>query len=359
MPNTPAHIGRYLLEEEIGRGGAGTVWRARDPLLQREVAIKLLSGPALGENRDDTQRFLAEARAIARLVHQNIVVLYDYGTEDRRHWLAMQYVRGRSLAKIVSKDGPLTAARTVEIARQMLRAIRYSHGQHLLHRDVKSSNILIDEDTGAALLGDFGIALMENSERLTTEGVALGTPEYMSPEQCQGMALDERSDLYSLGVVLYECLAGKPPFLAEAPLAIAYKHVHEQVPPINRSELPPALLAILRKSLAKKKEERYGSAESMLEALDQLGDKNRTPSSGLPILPSESNLRNGRDRRLLDRRRPDDRRRDSRRDEDPASDSGFGGKFGVHKSLWWMGAGVLVLVLATFLLVAWFVLFKS
>jgi len=354
MAANPAHIGRYLLEEEIGRGGAGTVWRARDPLLQREVAIKLLSGPMIGDTRDDTQRFLAEARAIARLVHQNIVVLYDYGTEDRRHWLAMQYVKGRSLAKVVSKDGPLTAARTVEIARQILRALRYSHGQHLLHRDVKSSNILIDEETGMALLGDFGIALLENSERLTTEGVALGTPEYMSPEQCQGMELDERSDVYSLGVVLYECLAGKPPFLADAPLAIAYKHVNEQPAPITRTELPPALMGILRKSLAKKKEERYGSAEAMLEALDKLGDRNRSPSSGLPVLPSETNLRKSTERRLLERRRGD-RRSESRRDEDPGTEEDMAA-IRSNRHLLWIALAILVLMVAMFAMVAWFVL---
>lgn len=355
MAATPAHIGRYLLEEEIGRGGAGTVWRARDPLLQREVAIKLLSGPMIGETRDDTQRFLAEARAIARLVHQNIVVLYDYGTEDRRHWLAMQYVKGRSLAKVVSKDGPLTAARTVEIARQILRALRYSHGQHLLHRDVKSSNILLDEETGMALLGDFGIALLEDSERLTTEGVALGTPEYMSPEQCQGTPLDERSDVYSLGVVLYECLSGKPPFLADAPLAIAYKHVHEQPAPITRTELPPALMGILRKALAKKKEDRFGSAEAMLEALDKLGDRNRSPSSGLPVLPAETNLRKSTERRLLERRRGD-RRTESRRDADPPSESELGVVgAGAHKPLLWIALAVLALMVAMFAMVAWFV----
>lgn len=356
MSSTPSHIGRYLLDEEIGRGGAGTVWRARDPLLQREVAIKLLSGPMLGDTRDDTQRFLAEARAIARLVHQNIVVLYDYGTEERRHWLAMQHVKGRSLAKVVTKDGPLTAARTVEIARQILRALRYSHGQHLLHRDVKSSNILLDEDTGMALLGDFGIALLQDSERLTTEGVALGTPEYMSPEQCQGMQLDERSDVYSLGVVLYECLAGKPPFMAEAPLAIAYKHVHEQPPPITRTELPPALMAIIRKSMAKKKEDRYGSAEAMLEAMDQLGDRNRSPSSGLPVLPSESNLRKRTERRLLERRRSD-RRTEARRDEDPESEAEPAPVS--NQPLIWIALAVLGLALATFLLVAWFVIGHS
>ena len=347
----PTHIGRYLLEEEIGRGGAGTVWRARDPLLQRVVAIKLLSGPMQGEERDDTQRFLAEARAIARLVHQNIVVLYDYGSEAGRHWLAMQHVQGRSLAKVVSKEGPLPAQRTVELARQILRALRYAHGQHLLHRDVKSSNILLDEETGGALLGDFGIALLADSERLTTEGVALGTPEYMSPEQCQGHALDERSDLYSLGVVLYECLAGKPPFLSDAPLAIAYKHVHEMPPPIQRQDLPPALMSVLRRALAKRREDRYGSAEAMLEALDQVGD--RKPSSAQPVLQAPDNLRSGRDRRGSDRRRSE-RRRDSRRDEDPTPFPVAGA--GLPRWVLWCALSGLGLLLATFLLVAWFVL---
>jgi len=346
----PSHIGRYLLEEEIGRGGAGTVWRARDPLLQREVAIKLLTGPLQGEERDDTQRFLAEARAVARLVHQNIVVLYDYGSEEGCHWLAMQCVQGRSLAKVVTKDGPLTPDRTVEIARQILRALRYAHGQHLLHRDVKSSNILLDEATGLSLLGDFGIALLADSERLTTEGVALGTPEYMSPEQCQGQNLDERSDLYSLGVVLYECLAGKPPFLADAPLAIAYKHVHDTPPPIQRQDLPPALMGVLRKALSKKREDRYSSSEAMLEALDQVGA--RKSSSSQPVLPPD-NLRTNRDRRGSDRRNLE-RRRDSRRDEDPdQAREPVAARF----PRWVLGLALtgLGLLLATFLLVAWFV----
>lgn len=351
----PTHIGRYLLEAEIGRGGAGSVWRARDPLLQREVAIKLLSGPMPGEDRDDTQRFLAEARAIARLVHQNIVVLYDYGAEEGRHWLAMQHVQGCSLSKLVTKDGPLTPARTVEIARQILRALRYAHSQHLLHRDVKSSNILLDEPTGMALLGDFGIALMADTERLTTEGVALGTPEYMSPEQCQGIALDERSDIYSLGVVLYECLSGKPPFLAEAPLAIAYKHVHESPPPIQRTDLPPALMGVLRKALAKRKEDRFASAEAMLEALDQVGD--RKPSSSQPVLTND-NLRSGRDRRNQNDRRATDRRRGMRRGEDPVS-GGDGDKASIPRWLLVVGVSLVALVLATFLLVAWFVLSHS
>lgn len=351
----PTHIGRYLLEAEIGRGGAGTVWRARDPLLQREVAIKLLSGPMPGEDRDDTQRFLAEARAIARLVHQNIVVLYDYGTDNGRHWLAMQLVQGRSLSKLVTKEGPLSPARTVEVARQILRALRYAHSQHLLHRDVKSSNILLDEANGAALLGDFGIALMADSERLTTEGVALGTPEYMSPEQCQGLPLDERSDLYSLGVVLYECLSGKPPFVAEAPLAIAYKHVHESPPAIQRTDLPPALMGVLRKALAKRKEDRFPSAEAMLEALDQVVE--RKPSAGQPVLAND-NLRSGRDRRNQTDRRNTDRRRNSRRGEDPAA-LGESEKAALPRWIIATVAAIVALVLATFLLVAWFVLSHS
>jgi serine/threonine protein kinase len=351
----PTHIGRYLLEAEIGRGGAGAVWRARDPLLQREVAIKLLSGPMPGEEHNDTQRFLAEARAIARLVHQNIVVLYDYGAVDGRHWLAMQHVQGCSLSKLVSKEGPLTPVRTVEIARQILRALRYAHSQHLLHRDVKSSNILLDEPTGMALLGDFGIALMADTERLTTEGVALGTPEYMSPEQCQGIELDERSDIYSMGVVLYECLSGKPPFMAEAPLAIAYKHVHESPPPIQRTDLPPAMMAVLRKALAKRKEDRFPSAEAMLEALDQLGD--RKPSSSQPVIGND-NLRSGRDRRLPSDRRAIDRRRGMRRGEDPTTEGGPA-KPVIPRWALVVGVSLVALVLATFLLVAWFVLSHS
>lgn len=343
MPS-PAHIGRYLLEKEIGRGGAGTVWQARDPLLQRTVAIKLLAG-GLGDERDETQRFLAEARAIARLVHQNIVVLYDYGSEQSHHWLAMQCVEGQSLARLITREGRLTTERTIEIARQILRALRYAHGQHLLHRDVKSSNILLEEHTGQALLGDFGIALMQDSDRLTTEGVALGTPEYMSPEQCQGHPLDERSDLYSLGIVLHECLSGKPPFLAEAPLAIAYKHVHDAPPEIDRSDIPPTLRAILRKSMAKRPEDRYPSAAAMLEAFDALSDK-KTPSSGTPTYVEPTDQRMRRDRRTGERRHGP--RRDAEAQVVPWN----------RQPLVWVGIGIFVLLLAILALVAWDILLR-
>lgn len=298
----PAHIGRYLLEQEIGRGGAGTVWRAHDPILERKVAIKVLSGNLL-EDRDETQRFKAEALAIGRMRHQNIVTLHDSGTEGGRHWLAMEYVEGQSLGRLVAREGRIPVDRTIEIARQILRALRYAHGQHILHRDVKSSNILLEDQTIQVKLGDFGIALMEESARLTTVGVALGTPEYMSPEQCQGFPLNERSDLYSLGIVLHECLSGKPPFLADEPLAIAYKHVHDSPPEIDRPDLPAPLRAILRKALAKRPEDRYASAAEMLAAFDILTDGKKTPSRGSPAyLDTPSEQRQRRDRRTGDRR---------------------------------------------------------
>lgn len=302
MPESTRRIGRYDIVSELGRGGAGLVYQAIDPQIERQVAIKVLFNRE-GDPERYWKRFQAEAKAIAHLIHQNIVVLYDWGQHtDGWNYLVMQYVEGKPLSKLVGK---LPMPRIVEITRGMLRALRHAHSLGVLHRDVKSSNIFLDDISGQPLLGDFGIALTRSSQRLTTEGVVMGTPEYLAPEVCQGQTPDVRSDLYSLGIVLYEALEGTPPFTGDNPLSVAFKHVHEPLPPLTRTDVPRALEEVLLRALAKNPADRYQDASEMLRDLDALSTGRETKA--MPAIPSPAALPERPDRRRDDRRNRDRR----------------------------------------------------
>ncbi|MEN9353924.1 MAG: hypothetical protein RL318_1249 [Fibrobacterota bacterium] len=343
MPEATRRIGRYDIVSELGRGGAGLVYQGVDPQIERQVAIKILFNRE-GDPERYWKRFQAEAKAIAQLIHQNIVVLYDWGQQaDGWNYLVMQYVVGRPLSKLV---GQLPMPRVVEITRGMLRALRHAHSLGILHRDVKSSNIFLDDISGQPLLGDFGIALTRTSQRLTTEGVVMGTPEYLAPEVCQGQTPDVRSDLYSLGIVLYEALEGAPPFTGDNPLSVAFKHVHEPVPALTRTDVPRALEEVLLRALAKNPADRYQDASEMLRDLDALNTGRETKSipSLPPVLPIKIEA---------PERRNDDRRQNNRRGTGAQS---ILGTIGWTHPLVLVATAILLVALVILALVAWMAL---
>ena len=344
-PPSPARrrIGRYDIISELGRGGAGIVYKAVDPQIERTVAIKVLF------DRDNDperywKRFQAEAKAIAQLIHQNIVVLYDWGQQDQSwNYLVMQFVEGNPLSRLVGSHLPVP--RVVRILRGILRALRHAHSLGVLHRDVKSSNIFLDTLTEQPLLGDFGIALTRTSQRLTTEGVVLGTPEYLAPEVCQGQTPDARSDLYSLGIVLFEALEGIPPFTGDNPLSVAFKHVHEPLPQLTRTDVPRELENVLLRALAKNPAERYQNATEMLADLDAIptGDTKSMPLTPAVPLPLPEPVE----------RRANDRRRNERRGS--GSQSVLSGISWKHP-LVLVAVAILVIALTILALVAWMAL---
>lgn len=264
------------MEAPLARGGMGRVWRARDEVLARTVAIKLLHH-GLSDDPEFVERFRREALAAAKLTHPNIVAIYDTGSESRddgspeRHFIVMEYCAGGTLADMLERDGPLSPERTGAVGRAVCDALSYAHRYGIVHRDIKPANVLLTAD-GTVKVGDFGIAkaAFEGGKDLTTTGSLLGTVTYISPEQAQGEEPDARSDLYSLGVVLYELLTGRPPFAGDSQIAIAMQHVREEpVPPRGiRAGIPRALETVILRSLAKQPEERYESASEMAAALE-------------------------------------------------------------------------------------------
>ncbi|MEJ2369043.1 MAG: serine/threonine-protein kinase, partial [Acidobacteriota bacterium] len=255
----PAAIGRYTILSVIGRGAMGVVYHARDPLIGRELAIKTITlsehlPPA--EKEEFKQRFFREAQAAGALRHPNIVTIYDMGEQDGVPFIAMEFLEGTSLAQRL-KEGPAPGPEeAVDIARQVAEGLSYAHGQGIIHRDIKPDNILIASG-GRAVIADFGVAHM-NASDLTRTGEILGTPFYMCPEQVLGGPPDCRSDLFSLGVVFYQMLAGKRPFRGESISAVCYQIVHgSPEPPSPDAPIPAELVPILDKLLAKKPEDRY------------------------------------------------------------------------------------------------------
>jgi eukaryotic-like serine/threonine-protein kinase len=256
---------RYTLIERIGSGGMADVWSADDAMLGREVALKFLH-ERFAQDEQFVERFRREAQSAAGLQHPNVVSVYDRGEHEGRHWIAMEYVQGASLKDLIGRGLSVTEA--IEIVRQILAGARFAHERGIVHRDLKPHNVLVDAE-GRARVTDFGIARAGASE-ITQTGSVLGTAQYLSPEQAQGLEVTATSDLYSIGVILYEALTGQVPFQAETAVAIALKQVSER--PRRPSELnpkvSPALDAVVLKALAKEPENRFQSATEFLRALD-------------------------------------------------------------------------------------------
>ena len=261
---------RYELQNRIGRGGMADVFLARDLLLDRPVAIKVLF-PEFATDPNFVERFRREAQSAANLNHPNIVGVYDWGKYLNTYFMAMEYVQGRTLADILRVNGHINSVQAAEIASEVAAAVGFAHANGVVHRDIKPANILIG-NTGQVKVADFGIARAMNSpteSNLTQVGSVMGTATYFSPEQAQGAQPDPRSDLYSLGIVLYELVAGRPPFTGDNPVSIAYKQVHDSPQPLNQlvADVPKPFEAIVARLLAKSADKRYATAEALRDDL--------------------------------------------------------------------------------------------
>jgi eukaryotic-like serine/threonine-protein kinase len=284
---------RYVLETEIARGGMATVWRARDETLARPVAVKVLH-PHLSQDQDFIQRFRREALAAARLAHPNIVAIYDTGSEKgddgiERHYIVMEYCDGGALADINAGMGALKPERAVAMGQSICDALDFAHRQGVVHRDVKPANVLMTSD-GRLKVADFGIAKAAFvTSDITTTGAILGTVTYLSPEQARGLEPDARSDLYALGVVLYEMVTGRPPFQEESQIATAMRHLRDMPPPPRsiRAGIPRALEAVIMKALEKDPDDRFQSARELRAALAASVGSDLT--SALPMPSVERN----------------------------------------------------------------------
>ena len=268
--------GRYRLDAEIGRGGMSSVYRAFDIILERTVAIKLMHREIAADS-DQLERFRREARSVAQLNHPHVVAVIDAGEEPSPEgevgapFIVLEYVDGETLKAVIRREGPLEIPQAIAYAIEIARALGAAHEHQIVHRDVKPHNILISEEGGAKIT-DFGIARTLTEEGLTMAGRVLGTTDYVSPEQALGQPVTGQSDLYSLGVVLYEMLTGDVPFHGDSPVAVAMKHVREEIPDVQqrRPELSAATASVVDRAVAKDLERRYPDAAGMAGDLEEV-----------------------------------------------------------------------------------------
>jgi len=278
-----SQLGRYEIVGELGHGAMGIVYEARDPLIDRKVAIKTINlGLALDEKEEYEGRFYQEAKAAGRLSHPNIVTIYDVGKSGDVAYIAMEFLEGRELRDIMNDGGLLPVDQVLDIVSQVARGLAYAHEHDIVHRDVKPSNIMVVRD-GHVKITDFGIARMASSAVHTQTGMVLGSPKYMSPEQVMGKALDQRSDIFSLGVMLYEMLVGQAPLNGENVNAIMYQTLNAvPAPPSTLNPAAPEMVNfILAKALAKGLEDRYSNAKDFADDLRAWRDT--LPRSGQHI----------------------------------------------------------------------------
>src|SRR6478752_3561256 len=254
--------GRYRLERKLGSGGMADVWLAEDQELGRKVAIKMLH-ERYANDVQFVERFRREATHAAGLSHPNVVAIHDRGEAEGSYFIVMEYVEGRTLKELIVTRGMCPVPVAISYTRQVLAALRYAHRNGIVHRDIKPHNVLVDNE-GRVKVADFGIARAGTSQ-MTEAGSIIGTAQYLSPEQARGAPVDESSDLYSLGIVLYEMLTGKVPFTGETPVEIAMKHLSQVPEPPSelRQNVPHELDAVVMRALAKDPEQRYSSAEEM------------------------------------------------------------------------------------------------
>ncbi|RJP65374.1 MAG: serine/threonine protein kinase [Candidatus Abyssobacteria bacterium SURF_17] len=261
-----SRIGEYEILEHIASGGMAEVYKAIESVSGQLYAIKVLP-PEYARDAKMLARFNREITNVRRLDHPNIVKIYEDGQADDICYFVMDFVDGENLAALVERKGVLSLGRALRIFAQICKALKYSHKRGIIHRDIKPANILIDRK-GVVTVTDFGIARMKEDERLTTTGAGMGTPEYISPEQAKGSALDQRSDIYSLGVVLYHMVTGKVPFTADTPIAVVMQHIHAEppTPKAHNPEIPDWLEAAILKMLAKEPEQRYQNISALMRA---------------------------------------------------------------------------------------------
>src|SRR5690242_17213510 len=298
--------GRYRLEAKLGSGGMSTVYLARDETLDRPVAIKVMHRE-MSEQADQLQRFRQEARAVAKLSHPNVVGVIDAGEDGGYPYIVLEYVEGETLKQRIARLGALDVQEALAYTIEVARGLTMAHARQMVHRDIKPQNILIDPD-GRAKLTDFGISRQLEGDGLTATGRVLGTTDYVSPEQAMGHGVDQRSDIYSLGVVLYEMLVGQVPYHADSQVGVAMKHVNEEMPDVQqrRPELSAAAAMVVERATAKDPDQRYQQVGDLIDDLSTALEVEAARAGGTTgeatsvldaVAPAERKLPGGRGRR--------------------------------------------------------------
>jgi len=273
---------RYEVIEELGKGGMGRVYKVFDKKIKEKVALKLLR-PEISSDEETVERFSNELKYARKIIHKNVCRMFDLGEEQGTHYITMEYVSGEDLKSMIRMMGRLSPGQAVSITRQVCEGLSEAHKLGVVHRDLKPQNIMIDREGNARIM-DFGIARSLKAKGITDGGIIIGTPEYMSPEQVEGKEIDERADIYALGVILFEMLTGKVPFEGDTPLSIAVKHKTEMPPDPRKlnAQVPPDLSQLILNCLEKDKKKRPQSAEEVLSQLGKIEQEVPTSEKVLP-----------------------------------------------------------------------------